>query len=450
MKANFRFLILAFMLILVINQTYAQITDPIHGQTSQVSPIGDKIDGIPEWISGNGKLFVNGANVGIGTNNPARAFHVNGAGHLYMRASSFGGGQFHDFVSAIELRRTLDNNQSLLWDIVNQGTFKIRRNNQTLFIMDQSSSQFGNSLYKQTVNIWGKDLTNESGVVSGGSFVIKSSIGNTTRTLRLDGEHLESENNFYINRYTSNHLLMAEGGGNVSIGLPDTESKLNIRSTDYMQLKLGNNGAGGANWRIGVSNNNWDSGGGKLVFTPTNKSADAALVMTAAGNIGIGLTTPSSLLHVNGRTKTKILEITGGSDLAEGFDISDSEILLPGTVVSIDPENAGKLRISSSQYDKTVAGIISGAGNVNTGMLMGQENSIADGRHPVALTGRVYCRVDAGYGAIKPGDLLTTSDTPGVAMKVSDHENAAGSIIGKAMTSLDEGEGLVLVLVSLQ
>ena len=51
---------------------------------------------------------------------------------------------------------------------------------------------------------------------------------------------------------------------------------------------------------------------------------------------------------------------------------------------------------------------------------------------------------------IQPGDLLTTSDTPGHVMKVSDHDKAQGSIIGKAMSSLDKGKGLVLVLVSLQ
>ena len=81
---------------------------------------------------------------------------------------------------------------------------------------------------------------------------------------------------------------------------------------------------------------------------------------------------------------------------------------------------------------------------------MGQKGSEADGAHPVALTGRVYCWADASNGTIRPGDLLTTSDTPGHAMKVADHNRALGSIIGKAMTSLSEGKGLVLVLVSLQ
>jgi len=81
---------------------------------------------------------------------------------------------------------------------------------------------------------------------------------------------------------------------------------------------------------------------------------------------------------------------------------------------------------------------------------MGQAGSVADGQHPVALTGRVYALADASSGAIEPGDLLTTSDLPGHAMKVADPARAQGAIIGKAMSSLKGGKGLVLVLVSLQ
>jgi len=58
--------------------------------------------------------------------------------------------------------------------------------------------------------------------------------------------------------------------------------------------------------------------------------------------------------------------------------------------------------------------------------------------------------MDADQGAIRPGDLLTTSSTPGHGMKVTDHAQAQGAIIGKAMSALEKGKGLVLVLVSLQ
>ena len=150
-----------------------------------------------------------------------------------------------------------------------------------------------------------------------------------------------------------------------------------------------------------------------------------------------------------GRITTEVIEITGGADFSEQFDVSCGSAT-PGSVVSIDPSSPGELCLSSSAYDRRVAGIISGAGGVKPGLLMGQRGTAADGQHPVALTGRVYCKVDASYGAIEPGDLLTTSPTTGHAMKVTDHSKATGAILGKAMTALESGRGLVLVLVSLQ
>ena len=153
----------------------------------------------------------------------------------------------------------------------------------------------------------------------------------------------------------------------------------------------------------------------------------------------------------DGRIRTSEIQITGGADLSEHFDIAapEASAVEPGMVVCIDPANPGKLVVSSSAYDFTVAGIISGAGGVKPGMLMAQSATAADGDHPVALTGRVYVWCDASNGAIQPGHLLTTSDVPGHAMRATDRARSHGAIIGQAMTSLDEGTGLVLVLVNL-
>ncbi|MDX2197720.1 MAG: hypothetical protein SF069_01970 [Phycisphaerae bacterium] len=177
--------------------------------------------------------------------------------------------------------------------------------------------------------------------------------------------------------------------------------------------------------------------------------ADISLY-NAAGQLAIQIDTNFNN-GANSRIIVDELQIAGGSDLSEQFDIaSASSEPQPGMVVCIDPANPGKLIVSSKANDRTVAGIISGAGGVKPGMYMGQAGTAADGKSPVALTGRVYCFVDASNGAIQPGDLLTTSATPGHAMKVSDHSAAQGAIIGKAMSSLESGQGLVLVLVNLQ
>ena len=108
-----------------------------------------------------------------------------------------------------------------------------------------------------------------------------------------------------------------------------------------------------------------------------------------------------------------------------------------------------RLKRSRSAYDTRVAGIISGANGVNPGIALHQEGVLEGGQN-VALSGRVYVQADATFGAIKPGDLLTTSDTPGHAMKVAEHGKAQGAILGKAMSGLKEGKGMVLVLVTLQ
>jgi hypothetical protein len=150
----------------------------------------------------------------------------------------------------------------------------------------------------------------------------------------------------------------------------------------------------------------------------------------------------------DGRITTETLEITGGADLVESFETGGSEYA-PGTVLVIDPERPGELTTSAVTYDRRVAGVVSGAGDVNPGLLLGQ-TGVASGSTMVALTGRVYVRCSAENGAIEPGDLLTTSSTAGLAMRATDTERSNGAVLGKAMTALADGAGLVLVLVNLQ
>jgi hypothetical protein len=156
--------------------------------------------------------------------------------------------------------------------------------------------------------------------------------------------------------------------------------------------------------------------------------------------------------HQNGegRITTNVLEITGGSDVAEPFDINSNKDVLPGMVVSIDPDHPGKLKVSEQAYDKCVAGIVSGAEGINTGLLLSQKGTIAEGEYPVALSGRVYCMATDANGSIKPGDLLTTSDIEGHVMRADDNEKMQGAIVGKAMMALENGTGSILVLVNLQ
>jgi hypothetical protein len=118
-------------------------------------------------------------------------------------------------------------------------------------------------------------------------------------------------------------------------------------------------------------------------------------------------------------------------------------------VVVIDEQSAGRLKLADRAYDTRVAGVVSGANNIHPGISMHQGTADPSGQN-VALSGRVYVLADADNGAIEPGDLLTTSAIRGHAMKVTDHARAQGAVIGKAMSGLRQGRGLVLMLVTLQ
>ncbi|MEP7142267.1 MAG: hypothetical protein ABI707_05335 [Ferruginibacter sp.] len=164
--------------------------------------------------------------------------------------------------------------------------------------------------------------------------------------------------------------------------------------------------------------------------------------------VGIGTPEPTAKLDVNGDLKVSgDVFLTGGADCAEDFDITGDKKIEAGTVMVMD--GTGRLEQASQPYDKKVAGIISGAGCFKSAITLDRQSSGAN-RQPIALLGKVYCKADAQFGAIEAGDLLTTSSTPGHAMKALDPFKAFGAVMGKALGGLREGCGLIPVLVTLQ
>jgi len=105
----------------------------------------------------------------------------------------------------------------------------------------------------------------------------------------------------------------------------------------------------------------------------------------------------------------------------------------------------GALQPSQQAYDKKVAGVISGAGDYKPGIVLDKQPS-QNTRMPIALLGKVYCKVDAQYAPIEVGDLLTTSPTSRSCMKADDPFKAFGAVIGKALRPLEAGQGLIPIL----
>jgi hypothetical protein len=147
------------------------------------------------------------------------------------------------------------------------------------------------------------------------------------------------------------------------------------------------------------------------------------------------------------QTVTTVDVLIAGSDCAEDFDIMSSSHIEPGTVMAIGDD--ARLVESHRAYDKRVAGIVSGAGDYKPGIVLGKDGSRKD-RVPLALIGKVFCKVDATYAPIEVGDLLTTSPTQGYAMKAEDPSKAFGAVVGKALAPLKEGKSLLPILVALQ
>lgn len=166
-----------------------------------------------------------------------------------------------------------------------------------------------------------------------------------------------------------------------------------------------------------------------------------------AGNATVGGILTVSTIDLAGNMTVASVGDVILSDCAECFEVSGPDPIEPGTVMAIDDQ--GGLRPSGQSYDKRVAGVVSGAGNYRPAIVLGGDKQ-AGNRVVVALVGKAYCKVDAGLAPIEVGDLLTTSDTPGHAMKAKDPAKAFGSVIGKALRPLQAGRGLIPILIALQ
>lgn len=194
---------------------------------------------------------------------------------------------------------------------------------------------------------------------------------------------------------------------------------------------------------------------GRLVFATVpdgSLSPVERMRITNSGNIGIGTGNPAHKLHVNGNAFVSGT-LTGGNITAHYQDIAEwvkaSIDLNPGDVVVLNHEAVNEVMPSSSAYDTRVAGVVSEQPGLTLGVA-------GDAKEMIATTGRVKVRVDATSAPIRVGDLLVTSDKAGFAMKSIPMEfngrqmHQPGTIIGKALENLEDGEGTILVLLSMQ
>jgi len=139
---------------------------------------------------------------------------------------------------------------------------------------------------------------------------------------------------------------------------------------------------------------------------------------------------------------------SGSADVAEHINVS--EPVEPGDVVEIDPEKPGYFRKARGAYSRLVAGVISSDPGVVLGSNSDPVEGQGDSRPVLALAGRVPVKATTENGPIRVGDLLVASSKPGYAMRCTDPASAVGAVIGKALEPLEEGEGMIMVQVTLR
>lgn len=326
------------------------------------------------------------------------------------------------------------------------------------FVQAQWSSGSGNTTTTDKVGIGTTSPTRKLEVVSStdnayaGAFTHNGNTGTSFGVL-IDGGTNSSDAAFRVRSKGGTDYFYVRGDGNVGIGT--TSPTINgggfeVSRAGQAGVRVSDTAANGKGVELGADTTGGYiqtvSAGADLRFY-TGSAATQVMYLTSGGNVGIGTTNPTVALDVVGG-----INLTGTinakyQDVAEW--VPSSEKLTAGTVVVLDSTKSNQVTSSSLSYDTRVAGVVS----EQPGIALGEKS---ENKSLIATTGRVKVKVDATRSPIHIGDLLVTSDVPGVAMK-SEPVNLGGvalhrpgTLIGKALEPLERGKGEILVLLSLQ
>jgi hypothetical protein len=296
-----------------------------------------------------------------------------------------------------------------------------------------------------------------------GVFVEKAANGITIQDATGNGFHVIKAGNtgLYIQKSGGIGILVDEATGGVLIQ--------NASGNGFQVANAGNSGiyvqkSGGAGVLIdeaasGVSVQN-AAGNGLQVYN----AGDNGLRITKSQNNGVDIEEVGNDFFTAGPQADRKFRVrkNGMVDCKMGFSVLSgyAELVMtesgsidgytPGDVLQISDLKDRAVVLAKNPYNWKVAGVY-----IDKYGILGSNHPMGDieaGEIPMVVAGIVPCKVSAevypnGNGPIRRGDILTTSDTPGHAMKATEYK--AGAILGKAFGDLHNGKGIMDVLVNL-
>jgi hypothetical protein len=282
--------------------------------------------------------------------------------------------------------------------------------------------------------------------------------------------------------------------GNVGIGTTTPAYTLDVSGSAHIQgnsLRVEGGISAGGQYAVSIDGL---EGLVSQFQTPTEVPGGRFMILPN-GNVGIGNPSPQNRLDVRGNVGASGTLITGSDITSNGQILAQSNIvsgarviaskgfmgmcMIPGTgpvqyagvscdvafdlaemYPSLEPTEPGDVLIVG--YPSSPAASVRKSTGPNDGRLLGVVSTspglVLEGKHVymagdntklvtanktvVGLAGRVPVKVSMENGPIQVGDPLTSSSTPGVAMKAS----RAGKVLGYALESMSM-DGKVLVFV---